>query len=223
MSFEMKVTQRRKGAGIGPRNAQKGRERREKSAPSESLSRFSRAFVSFVVQRLTVPVSVVALAWLLAACGGGGGGGVSASAVAGSDAEVTTTVSGDTAIVDIRSPRGIGGATVGLGKVAVKRVVLRLHLKGLENLRFQYGDTVVQGELPSHGLPEPRESVATTAASERPIGPNSPYWMKMTIVPEGNAAARIPLESGAIEVEAPAAFIESGATSFTVSWIDFYR
>ncbi len=208
---------------IGSRNARKGHERREKVSPDEGCSRFSRAFVPFVLQSLTASVAVLALASLLAACGGRGAASVSASAVAGSDAEVTTTVSGDTAIVDIRSPRGIGGATVDLGKAAVKRVVMRLHLKGLEEFRFQYGNTVVHGALPSHGLAEPRESVATTTEAERPIGPNSPYWMKMTIVPEGNAAARIPLESGYIEVEAPAAFLESGMQSFTVSWIDFYR
>ncbi|MFN8475195.1 MAG: hypothetical protein U0822_23635 [Anaerolineae bacterium] len=136
---------------------------------------------------------------------------------------MTTTIEGDTAIVDIRSPRGIGGATVDLGAQAVKRVVLRLHLKGLEELRFQYGDTVVKVSLPSYGPPEPRESVATTAQSEQPIGPNSTYWMKVTIVPESGAAARIPLESGYIEVEAPPAFFQSGATSFTTSWVDFYR
>ncbi|MFN8484556.1 MAG: hypothetical protein U0768_16080 [Anaerolineae bacterium] len=176
-----------------------------------------------MVQRLALSTVVLALMWLLGACGGRGAASVTAAAVAGSDAMVTTTIEGDTAIVDIRSERGIGGATVDLGRQAVKRVVLRLHLKGLEELRFQYEDTVIKAALPSHSPPVPRESVATTAAAEAPIGPNSPYWMKVSLAPQGGAATQIPLASGYIEVEAPAAFFQSGATAFTASWVDFYR
>jgi hypothetical protein len=62
------------------------------------------------------------------------------------DARIATTVAAhaDTLVFEVRDPKGIGAASFRDALApGIRCVRLRLHLEGLESLRFTYGDTVV--------------------------------------------------------------------------------
>src|SRR5262245_42454 len=82
----------------------------------------------------------------LAGCGSTGGGGAIVLKASADRPDARVTVGADTgqAVVEIFSPSGIGGAEVEITSAALPQaIVLRLHLRGLEQLRFTYGDTTV--------------------------------------------------------------------------------
>lgn len=119
-----------------------------------------------------------------------------------------------TAVLDIFSERGIGRANVQwLGGDYPAHILLRLHLRGLEELRFTYATTTLTLSMPSTGASTPQQAVMTTSASGQaePVTPASPYWMKTAVT------------NGWIEVELPPAFVQGRYTRFAVQWVDFFR
>ena len=60
---------------------------------------------------------------------------------------VQVTTDAGTAIIDLYSPTGIGSATVTLPRP--QPVLLHLHLNGLEELRFAYGEVEVLAAVSS--------------------------------------------------------------------------
>lgn len=136
-----------------------------------------------------------------------------------SEAQVTTNAS--TVIVDLFSSTGIGSATVTLPRP--QPVLLRLHLSGLEELRFAYGDAEVIASVSSSDA-SLRESVRLGDGDEEAIDPDSPYWMDVRILDAaGTPTTTIPLQGGFFEVAAPEDFLTSGQSEFSTSWVDFYR
>ncbi len=60
------------------------------------------------------------------------------------DPRITFSATNDTLLIDITSPTGIGSAAI--EKTAGQwpgQIVMRLHVKGLENFKFKYGDTSI--------------------------------------------------------------------------------
>ena len=159
----------------------------------------------------------------LTSCGSTGGAVVLKASADRPDARVTVGADGGRAVVEVFSPSGIGGAEVEITSVALPQtIVLRLHLRGLERLRFTYGDTTVTASLSSAGDNAANQTYQG-AGQEQTIAEGSPYWLSVRLVPTGGSPASIPLESGYIEVEAPKDFLARGQTKFAIQWIDFFR
>jgi hypothetical protein len=57
--------------------------------------------------------------------------------------------------------------------------------------------------------------------TERPVSHRDPHWMRIRV--EGDAPVVIPLTERWIEVDIPPDFLKSGARTFTVEWVDFFR
>jgi len=139
------------------------------------------------------------------------------------DAQIQIAVDHERAVIQIFSASGIGHAGFEITSQELpKQITLRFHLRGLEELRFAYDETVATASLASTG--EPRIHQSVSRAGEKPVqaqtvAANSEYWMKLRIV----SKSKIPLQDGYIEVEAPAHFLASAARQATIHWIDFYR
>lgn len=132
---------------------------------------------------------------------------------------VTVTMVGTRAEVDVFSKTGIGTANV--ERVSGGRpsgLVLRLRLKGLEELRFTYGGTTVKLSVPTSQESPMLESIIT-AAGEQPIDPGSPYWMAVERVEAG----KDPAGKDYFLVTGPQDFLNASRWAFNISWIDFYR
>jgi hypothetical protein len=144
------------------------------------------------------------------------------------DDRITLTEADNTAIFDIHSARGIGGATVQwLAGAYPEQTLFRFHLQGLEMLRFAYGAIVIELSIPSVGDGSAQQSVSsapTGASSAQTITPESRYWMKTELVGR-NAGTQnpVPLTEGWIEVQVPSDFIATRSRTFSIQWIDFYR
>lgn len=134
------------------------------------------------------------------------------------DNQVAVVSGQDRLVVDVTSKSGIGSAGVSLASGAMPpAVVLRLHLRGLEQMTFSYGDTTVKLSVPSSGDGPVLQSVLENG-QERAIGPDSPYWMEVT-----RPASETGAPDGYFEVLSPQAFADSPPANFTLGWIDFFR
>lgn len=133
------------------------------------------------------------------------------------DDVVTATMDGERLLVDVQSASGIGSAGVRAADGAMPPAVLiRLHLNGLEQMTFAFGDAIVKLSVPSGGDRPVIQSVVE-GGQESPITPESPYWMEVTRTTAAGSAETL------FEVAAPPAFSESPTPNFTLGWIDFYR
>ena len=140
------------------------------------------------------------------------------------DARLAVAVDGGLATVDVFSESGIGGAEVEVtSRKLPDRLLLRFHLAGLEGLELACGDVAVSASLLSHSGNPIHESVPIVGGEAQDIAPGNPYWLRIDVVPEGEAAKTIPLEKGYIEVEVPQALIQACRGRFSLRWADFYR
>jgi hypothetical protein len=127
------------------------------------------------------------------------------------DPRITFSAAADAVLIDIISPTGIGSAAI--EKTSGQwpaRIVMRLHVKGLESFQFLYGDTRVDVGVSSHGDNAVHE-VYEQPGKMGTASPGDPYWI--TVTPG----------AGYFDLEAPADFLQSGESKFTIEWIDFYR
>ena len=138
------------------------------------------------------------------------------------DAQVSVQGTAEHVLVDIKSPTGIGAATVSLAPGArPASITLRFHLAGLESMNFRYGQTSISVSISRSGQHRALESVSTGSATDaRPIAASSPFWMTVTIVSKDDA---YPVQDGYIDVEAPPDFLSGSETQFSFDWVDFYR
>jgi len=139
------------------------------------------------------------------------------------DSRFHVRVDGDKAIIEIFSESGIGDAAFEfIDQPMPKQLAMRFHLRGLEELRFAYGETVVTVALSSTGDNDIRQSMNRAGgepATTQALTETSPYWMKLRVA----SRDKIPLREGYIEVEAPKDFLQSGARQASIRWTDFYR
>jgi len=126
-------------------------------------------------------------------------------------------------IIDIDSPRGIGSAQFNLesGRMP-ERMVLHLHLKGLEELRLISNGATIAASASSSNMFNVTDQKVIASGNEYFLTPIDPLWMKIEIISD-QADKKIPLEEGYFEIRVPKEFIESAGNSFEIQWIDFYR
>jgi len=119
-------------------------------------------------------------------------------------------------LVSIQSPFGISQATIErLDEEWLDTIVLKLHLKGLENFKVTNGTITLEAAVSSHDI-----RIWKDGKEDSPLDSKSPYWMEIRMV---GKAETIPLNDGYFEMELPTVFFEGNPKSFTVNWIDFYR
>lgn len=100
-------------------------------------------------------------------------------------------------------------------------VMLRLHLKGLENISVSNGKVTMEGAVSSQ---DGKVRLWKDGKEDSPLDAKSPYWMEIRIVGhDGKRATTIPLKDGYFEIQLPKAFFEQNPKSITANWIDFYR
>jgi hypothetical protein len=124
----------------------------------------------------------------------------------------------------VKSPFGISQAVIErLDETWPKTVVLRLHLKGLENFR------VATGKVRIDAAASVRDGKAKArqwkdGKEDAPLDEKSPLWMDIRILgSDGKPATALPLKDGYFEVTLPRALFDGNPKAMTVSWIDFYR
>jgi hypothetical protein len=131
------------------------------------------------------------------------------------------------ALVQVWSQSGIGSAHLEATSASLpRRIVIRFHLQGLEQLLLTYDGNVVTGSVAStagNGIRQSRRTTGDTSAQEQLLSPDSPYWMKMSLISMDAVPAAIPLQEGYIEVEMPDHLLSGGYHKFSIRWIDFYR
>lgn len=127
------------------------------------------------------------------------------------DPGITFSTTSDMLLIDVTSPTGIGSAAV--EKTSGQwpgKIVMRLHVKGLESFTFQYADIRIDASVSSHGDNAISEAYQRSGTKGK-VAPGDPYWIAITP------------GAGYFDLEAPADFVKSGEAKFTIEWIDFYR
>jgi len=130
----------------------------------------------------------------------------------------------DKTVFIVKSPFGISQAIIErTDEKWPDAVMLRLHLKGLENLKVTNGKVTLEGSASlMDGKPVVR--LWKDGKEDAPLDAKSPYWMAIRILDgDGKQAKGIPLKDGYFEMQLPKAIFEGKPKSITVNWIDFYR
>jgi hypothetical protein len=126
-------------------------------------------------------------------------------------------------IFDIYSPTGIGTANFELESGSMpEKLILRLHLTGLEEFRLLSHQTTIVLSGSSSEVFNSTNQRVIASGNEYSLTPIDPLWTKVEIV-SGKADKKIPLEEGFFEITAPKEFIRSAGNSFEIQWIDFFR
>jgi len=122
----------------------------------------------------------------------------------------------------VKSPSGISQAVIErLDDAWPQAVVLRLHLKGLENFRVSNGKVRLDAAASSQGG---KVRIWKDGKEDAPLDEKSPFWADIRLVGnDGKPARELPLREGYFEVTLPRAFFEGNPKTITVGWIDFYR
>ena len=121
------------------------------------------------------------------------------------------------AVVSIRSPFGISQAVVARsGEAWPDAVVLRLHLKGLENFQATNGKVTLRASASAQDG-KPLVRVWQDGKEDAPLDARSPYWIDV------RALAGDATKDGYFELALPRAFFADNPKAVTVNWIDFYR
>lgn len=117
-------------------------------------------------------------------------------------------------ILDVTSRSGIGGAVVERRTDRwPERLILRLHLGGLESLAVSNGALTLRASVKSSGG-EARISYDLRNGDEGPAPEKGgPYWAEIKVVGPG----------GGFELALPPALLSAGARTLEIGWIDFYR
>ena len=125
--------------------------------------------------------------------------------------------------VDVHSATGIGSATFELVSGSMpEKVILRLHLTGLEEFRLVSDQATIAASASSSDVFNFTDQRVNASGNEYSITPIDPLWARVEIV-SGQRDKKIPLEEGYFEVTVPKEFIRSAGNSFEIEWIDFFR
>lgn len=137
--------------------------------------------------------------------------------------KLTASAQGNTTVFDVYSWSGIGsGAVEFVSGEPPKNIVIRLHLKGLEEFRLSYKETVIVASKPSDANSKVIQRLISPEGNEQSISSDSPFWME---IKEINDQAIFPYtsESGYFEITMPEELIWEAYRSFSMLWIDFFR
>ena len=126
----------------------------------------------------------------------------------------------DATVIDVRCPFGIGTATI--QRIAADwpaKMLVRLHLRGLESLQISRDDLTIQWSLQSTGDHAARVSLRENRR-ETTLSQQSPYFTPLRIV---GGEKSIPLPEGYFELRVPSKLLEDNPNQIRLRWIDFYR
>lgn len=125
-------------------------------------------------------------------------------------------------VFSVHSPFGISNAVIErAGEKWPDAVVLRLHLKGLENFSVSNEKVKLEAAISSQ---DGKVRLWKDGKEDTPLDAKSRYWMEIQMVgSDGKPARTIPLKDGYLEMQLPKAFFEGNPKSITLNWIDFYR
>lgn len=133
--------------------------------------------------------------------------------------DITFEATADGAAISISSQGGIGDAVIERLGSPPARLILRMQLKGLEELRLSWREAELAIHVSSIDG-SVRQELALSAGRPEIIDETHPYFAPVRIVADNPA---IPLQDGHFEIEAPLALLQDAPERFTVRWIDFYR
>lgn len=135
---------------------------------------------------------------------------------------VEVKIEKDKVVFSVHSPFGISNAVIERkDEKWPDAIMLRLHLKGLENFRATNDKVRLEASVSS---PDGKVRLWKDGQEDSPLDAKCPYWMEIRMVGgDGKLAKVIPLKAGYIEMQLPKAFFEGNPKSITVNWIDFYR
>jgi hypothetical protein len=136
--------------------------------------------------------------------------------------KVEVKVEKDKTIFSVHSPFGISQTVIERTDENWSDIVmLRLHLKGLENFKVSTGKVSLEAAVSS------QDSIVRLwkdGKEDSPLDSKSPYWTEIRLVGnDGKPKNTIPLKDGDFEIQLPKALLEDNPQSLTVNWIDFYR
>ena len=136
--------------------------------------------------------------------------------------KVEVKVEKDKTMFSVQSPFGISNAVIERTDEAwPDAVVVRLHLKGLENFRATNDKVTLAASVSSQ---DGKVRLWKDGKEDSPLDAKSPLWMEIRMIGgDGNPAKTIPLKDGYLEMQLPKAFFEGNPKSITLNWIDFYR
>lgn len=128
----------------------------------------------------------------------------------------------DKVVLSVHSPFGISNAFIERADEKwPDAVVLRLHLKGLENFSVSKDKVKLEASVSSH---DGKVRLWKDGKEDTPLDAKRPYWMEIQMVgSDGKPANTIPLKDGYFELQLPKAFFEGNPKSITLNWIDLYR
>ncbi len=147
------------------------------------------------------------------------------------------TIEDGRALIDVTDRQGINGLNARLTQGEwPAEIVVRLPLRGLEQLWIHYGDLAISTGVSSTGAPTPLTiTVVDEAGNTQSASPSADIYYPSirAITPDdtfaiGPLAAgerpAIPLPEGStIEITLPPAFFREAHDSFSMQWIDFFR
>jgi hypothetical protein len=172
-------------------------------------------------------LEIVLLSFFLASCAGlpalaQSGEPVFQITTKNKDDQVSIQYQNGIAFIDVHSPVGIGSATFELESGPMPaEIILRLHLKGLEEIRLTSSQNNIAASVASSDTSNINQRIIAPG-SESPLLPNHPLWMQVEIISELPEKS-IPLEEGYFKITMPKEFIQNAGNSYEIEWIDFYR
>ena len=124
----------------------------------------------------------------------------------------------DKTVFIVKSPSGISEAVIKRTEEKwSEKVLLRLHLKGLESFRASNGKVTIQAAVSS------KVRIWKDGKEDAPLDEKSPFWIDIRILGgDGKPTKVIPVK-GYFEMQLPKVFFEGNPKSITLKWIDFYR
>lgn len=125
-----------------------------------------------------------------------------------------------TTVFDVTSKSGIGKATIKRKEEGwPKKVLLRLHLGGLESFKVGQKEFAIEWSVASTGK---NEATVSLVSGKRvaTLAKDSPHYSEVRIV---GGERKIPLKDGYFEVALPPKFFEDNPQEIRLEWIDFYR
>lgn len=140
------------------------------------------------------------------------------------DDKIEVTQNGEHTTLSVRSPSGIGSGVVSrLSSVWPERVILRLHLSGLEGLTVSHSQMKLTAE--AAGTDNQKFLHITKNANQsRDRSPTKLAECEIRAFGnDGRPSKVLPLKDGYFEVRLPKVLFADNPESLTINWIDFYR
>lgn len=136
---------------------------------------------------------------------------------------LTISIEDGVTTIEITSERGIGTAQVRFpSEMTTKPIVLRFHLRGLEQAILDNGAQQLEISVSSNEPYVVSQSLLTDADAQ-PLDEADERRANVELVSVADSEPTIPLQDGYIAVTLPPGFIDSAHPLLTLRWIDFYR